>query len=472
MSLPEHLDSTYAHAILDAGITDTSIFLAMAENAGTARRTPRSAFNYVKVSESSLVHIMSMFDKWEAGSLERPRNKLLHFVQKHSGERILLAWPPLFSVELGSQRRFEISGYVARLRKFAPVKICTWFCFIGVVCECDREGNRDDLWVIATDDGRIIGYDPSADLVYVFGRKLTEFISASLRNVSRYYQIPFRGSVYEQACFGYEPVGITSLILSTDMYSLDVMSLALTNRGTIFEDASGQFAFIMGDAAFFSTSDTVPKCVLESLHQSGFHLIGITTELNRLVLVARDESGIYVQGPNCCVIKVADTLKEFIRRRLSPLKQACEKSYISDKGRSTSYIPVGKQIGYSCAELYKFPGDDEILNQWTGGRLYSYTSVSEMLDVGRDVTETESVTDSTEQNVVETEEEEATGSAERDISETAEGATGSAEQDVAETQSATDSVEQDAAESENATDPAEQDVAETENVTDSADRMN
>lgn len=329
----------------------------------------RAPFGRLAVSE-----FRRMCQQWNSGELRMSVRTILHlFTDRYSGARLPVAWPPHCHYVVGSPESFGIYELREALEDFCVMSRFDWH-FIGTLAMfVPAEGGlisrslSREVWLLVGDDMRCYGLDVTDEVLYVICDALCELLETGGRYVRGFYHASYDGNVSQEALmYGHlvHPDSVLEKALLVNYARGNLLSFARHGCGLeVFHNLWNGHIFVMGDEVKLGLHGYMPGEVFVGLARSGYGVIGVTSITGtRVVLASTKRDGIFFLLPDNRIVRVAESLRVFLRIRHHRLLDGSLRSFLCS--RSAICTDVANVFSFDCDEPYALPGIEYFAVRW------------------------------------------------------------------------------------------------------------
>lgn len=286
------------------------------------------------------------------------------FVEGNRGRELEIGWPYQEKLVVGDAGYFGLDFGTDSLRRFPCVRKCFDLVFVGAVT-LSRVVSRDEGWrfyVISSSGGRVYAYGERSRLLYIVSESGFDDVVTcyrGFRTVFEIYDIPLLDAKDECLEFGYECSPITRPIMEGSCGRARLLEFLFGHPRLTCEsccDPEGYFMF--GSESQLNLAQYLPTRVFYCLRAAGYRVLGQGYRLS--VILFNDKCEVFVLLRGGYVMKVANTVRAFVRDRLQYCMTVKKYAFAAD---GVDDLCVGDVIRFPCDVKYTLQCDDWFIDR-------------------------------------------------------------------------------------------------------------
>lgn len=333
------------------------------------------------VTESAVRHFRRLCARWLCGRVSDPLSAWSALTFRLAGCHIDVFWPPSHIICFGPAGRFNVPHEALnRIQNFPGLSNSDWLVFIGVLrADPDAEHDADssnrlpsrspiyfendtDVWLLVSNDGRVIGYHPGDDAAYVVADRVLELPENGGRRIASYYRRPYVDAETEATWFGRvaddESIG---KLLKDNPVGEALVRFVADECPVLRADVRVGDEILLGDHASLPLGRTFGLEDVTDLRNQGYDLIGL--EVGRRLPLATHLrfGGVYCVLSRGRMLKVAEDARHLLR---------CPENWLAGPGvlsfgpPGADYIGLGTLVVVRCRGWCDPDGESELLTKW------------------------------------------------------------------------------------------------------------
>lgn len=284
---------------------------------------------------------------------------LREIVNDGRGSTVEIGWPYCEMMVLGDRDYFGVYVDLERLKALPCVDSGSDLMFVGLVRPRKLlSGEGRGFGVIVSSEGTIYVYSFGTRLLYVVSRNGFHDVvnhRRGLRAVFELYDVPPLDARDESLEFDYDCSPMLANVMDDGCDYLRVADFVLSfSRLTCDSRGEPEGYFMFGNEEHLNLGQYVPMRLIYCLKVAGYRVLGQGYRLS--VILYDRECQVFVLMRNAMLMKVANTIRGFVRDRLRCGLDVRRRAFDSDV--TGNVCCVGDIVTFPCDVRYVLQDDD------------------------------------------------------------------------------------------------------------------